>query len=104
MRICFLESRSTQMPWQECHSSFKKGSSKSRRGIEHASLERNEDSAMKFLGLLAAGAAFLAFGDLLSADQMHEPNYATIDNSLDADQAQAAVHVARDFYALLDSG
>src|SRR5260370_37746600 len=44
MRICFLESRSIQTPWQECHSSFKKGSPKSRSGIEDASLEGNEDS------------------------------------------------------------
>src|SRR4029077_11721530 len=34
MRICFLESMSIRMPWQECHSSFKKGSYKSRSGIE----------------------------------------------------------------------
>src|SRR5260370_38270608 len=104
MRICFLESRSIQTPWQECHSSFKKGSPKSRSGIEDASLERNEDSAMKFLGLLAASAAFLAFGDPVLADKLPEPKSVTIDKSLSADQAQAAIHVARVFYAFWDTG
>ncbi len=42
---------------------------------------------MKFLGLLAAGAAFLAFGDPVLADKLPEPKSVTIDKSLSADQA-----------------
>ncbi len=59
---------------------------------------------MKFLGLLAAGGAFLAFGDLVSAEKLPEPKSVTIDKSLDADQAQAAIHVAGVFYAFWDTG
>ena len=59
---------------------------------------------MKFLGLLAAGAAFLAFGDPVLADKLPEPKSVTIDKSLSADQAQAAIHVARVFYAFWDTG
>jgi predicted ester cyclase len=59
---------------------------------------------MKFLGLLAAGAAFLAFGDPVLADKLPEPKSVTIDKSLSTDQAQAAVHVARVFYAFWDTG
>src|SRR5260370_10178002 len=59
---------------------------------------------MKFLGLLAAGAAFLAFGDPVLADKLPEPKTVTIEKSLSADQAQAAIHVARVFYAFWDTG
>jgi predicted ester cyclase len=60
--------------------------------------------AMKFLGLLAARAAFLAFGDPVSADNLPEPKSATIDKSLSVDQGQRAVRAARVFYAFWDTG
>jgi predicted ester cyclase len=59
---------------------------------------------MMFFTLLAAGAAFLAFGDPVSADKFPQPKSVTIDKSLGADQAQAAIHVARVFYAFWDTG
>jgi predicted ester cyclase len=59
---------------------------------------------MMFFTLLAAAAAFLAFGDPVSADKFPQPKSVTIDKSLGADQAQAAIHVARVFYAFWDTG
>jgi predicted ester cyclase len=59
---------------------------------------------MKFLALLAVGAAFLALGDTASAAKLPQPKSVTIDKSLGPDQVQAAVHAARVFYAFWDTG
>jgi predicted ester cyclase len=59
---------------------------------------------MKFLALLAVGAAFLAFADLVSADKLPQPKLVTIDKSLGADQLKMAVDAARVFYAFWDTG
>jgi predicted ester cyclase len=56
------------------------------------------------LALLTAGAAFLAYGQLIPAGDLPQPKLVVMDKSLGADQAQKAIHAARLFYAFWNTG
>jgi hypothetical protein len=61
-------------------------------------------SAAIALALLALSAAFFAFGQPIPEGKLPQPKLVIIDKSLNADQAQKAVHAARLFYAFWNTG
>ena len=56
------------------------------------------------LALLAASAGFFAFGQPIPEGKLPQPKLVIMDKSLNADQAQKAVHAARLFYAFWNTG